>query len=138
MSISRHQVRLVFDVFVLFFFIVQVIFFLKAYPSYLKQSASQAALEPGHEFSDFKGALSHVSAAGFLTNKDMSSERNDGQFLAAQYALAPVVLDLNNSRHRFLIFDYTSPLIASGVAQQLPATILLTNEYSKILAEKKP
>src|SRR3989338_8725661 len=55
------------------------------YPFALSQRAVRPVVEPGTEYNDFKSVLAEIPRIGFLTDKDMSPERNDGQFLAAQY-----------------------------------------------------
>ena len=92
-------------------------------------------IEPGYEFSDLKEMLSQAKSVGFLTNKDMSPERNDGQFLAAQYMLAPIILDLNSSNHDFVILDYTGPKAAFEKMREIKAVPIFTNPFNKILAK---
>jgi len=94
-------------------------------------------LEPGHEHLDFKDFLGGAKEIGFLTDKDMSAEKNDGQFLKAQYALAPLLLDLNNPNHEFLIIDPTSIFSALEINQDLKADFVHVNGFNKILAQRK-
>ena len=92
--------------------------------------------EPGMEFAGFKKHLVGKTVVGFLTDKNMSPENNDGQFLKAQYALAPVVLDLGESRHRFLVLDCSNILTAFDLLQQLNAEPVEVNPFNKIFAQK--
>ncbi|HOW35552.1 MAG TPA: hypothetical protein PL155_03990 [Candidatus Omnitrophota bacterium] len=91
---------------------------------------------PGFEFADFKDKLTGINAIGFLTDKNMSPERNDGQFLAAQYTLAPVILDLNNPNYRLNILDCTNLADAFGIMQGISAEPAFINPYGKILAQR--
>ncbi len=50
----------------------------------------------------------------------------------------PIVLDLDNKNHRFIIFDCTSWFSAYVKAQEIGATVIYTNAYGKVLAEKNP
>ena len=93
--------------------------------------------EPGLQYSDFKESLSGVKEAGFVTNKDLSSEKNDGEFLMAQYILAPTVLDLNASRHKYNILDCTSEKHILFALKNLNARPIKINKYGKILAIKQ-
>lgn len=92
-------------------------------------------VNPGREFSDFQKALQDIEHVGFLTNKDMSSERNDGQFLAAQYILAPTILNLG-CLERLIILDYTNPELAMKKITEINAVPVYTNPYGKILAQR--
>ena len=90
------------------------------------------------EFEDFIEKLKNVRRVGFLTDKDMSPERNDGQFLAAQYVLAPVALDLDNAGPEYTILDYLNPVSAEQARRNLKAVVVFKNQYNKVLVRKKP
>lgn len=92
---------------------------------------------PGREFNDFQQPLDGITKAGFLTDKDMSPEKNDGMFLKAQYALAPLVLELGNAQHTYLILDYQNYLSALEAMQRYDAVPLAMNSYGKILAQRR-
>ena len=111
---------------------------LQIYPLTLTANQSRKNYEPGMEFADFKEKLSGVKRVGFLTNKDMSPERNDGQFLAAQGTLAPIILDLNNPNHSWIILDCIHLIPAYLKMKEIDATPVYTNKFGKILAHKKP
>jgi len=96
-----------------------------------------AVVEPGSQYADFQEILHGVKEAGFLTNKDTSPEKNEGEFLQAQYFLAPTILDLNNADHQFVILDYTSPVYLNYVLKKINAVPIKDNEYQKILAQKR-
>ena len=102
----------------------------------LAKQKYQTFLEPGYEFADFRNKLSGVKRVGFLTNKDMSSEKNDGQFLAAQYILAPIILDLDNTSAQFVIMDSTSLIPSFDFMRKLHIEPIHINEYGKVLARK--
>ena len=108
----------------------------KTYRLALAENRLRKPPQPGCEFLDFKPKLAPLKIVGFFTDKDMSSERNDGQFLAAQYTLAPVILDLNNPRHRLVILDYTSFIAAFEKIRAINARPVYVNGYGKILAER--
>ena len=109
----------------------------KTYYQTLSQLSHRKFLEPGYEFVNFKSFLKGVKEVGFVTDKDMSPEKNDGQFLMAQHALAPIILDLNNPNHEFIIIDSTSLIVALDMNQRLNAHFIQVNEFSKILAQRK-
>ncbi len=108
----------------------------KTFSASLKKQRHQIFVEPGREFADFREKLAEVKRVGFLTNKDMSSEGNDGQFLAAQYMLAPIILDLDNSSHPFTILDSTGLISSFDTMNKLGLEPAHINEYGKVLAKK--
>ena len=95
------------------------------------------SLEPGLQYSDFKEGLAGVRRAGFVTNKDLSPEKNDGEFLQAQYILAPTVLELNASKNKYNILDCTSKTHILYALKSLNAAPVQINKYGKILAIKQ-
>ncbi len=94
------------------------------------------SLEPGFQYADLKEGLQGVPIAGFLTGGNETAEGNDGQFMLAQYVLAPTVLDLNNTTHRYTILDCTTPQEALGMLKIINAKPVHVNAFGKILAEK--
>ncbi len=101
------------------------------------RNRSLRLLEPGSNFADFKAHLNKVQRVGFLTDKDMSPEANDGIFLAAQCQLAPTALDLDNSDHVLIIIDPQNFLTGLELAQRAKLTPFYTNDSGKILAKKE-
>ncbi|OGX09355.1 MAG: hypothetical protein A2306_08960 [Omnitrophica WOR_2 bacterium RIFOXYB2_FULL_38_16] len=101
------------------------------------KTENKNSFEPGLQFADLKDDLNGVHEAGFITNKDLSSENNDGQFLMAQYMLAPTALDLNATKHKYNILDCTSKTHVLYALRSLNAAPLKINKYGKILAVKQ-
>ena len=93
---------------------------------------------PGYEFVDFRNKLMGEKVIGYLTNRDMSAEKNDQEYLLAQYALAPVIVELNNPNHKLLILDYTDPVFAVYKLKELKAIHIYDNKFNKILAIRRP
>jgi hypothetical protein len=88
-------------------------------------------------FKDFQPILKNVPIAGYITNKPMASENNDGHFLMAQYTLAPTVLALNDPQYEYSIIDCTDKTSIMYALQQTQSTPIALNPYGKILAVKK-
>ncbi|MBU4333770.1 MAG: hypothetical protein KKD07_04955 [Candidatus Omnitrophica bacterium] len=101
------------------------------------KTENRNSFEPGLQFADLRDDLKGIREAGFVTNKDLSSENNDGHFLMAQYMLAPTVLDLNATKHKYNILDCTSKTHVLYALRSLNAAPLKTNKYGKILAVKR-
>ena len=95
-------------------------------------------LEPGAQFADFKDKIKGEKIVGYMTNRDSSPEKNDQEFLMAQYMLAPTVLDFNNSNHKFLILDYTSPIFLAYEIKNLNVRPVYDNKFDKVLAVRNP
>jgi hypothetical protein len=91
----------------------------------------------GIQFADFIPLLKGETKIGYITNKDLSSESNDGQFLQAQYALAPIVLDLNGKSNKFNIIDCTDQRSIMYALQQTNSIPVKLNQYGKILSIMK-
>lgn len=108
----------------------------KAYRVTLSEMQSKRPPEPGEEFKELKDFLRNVKKTGFLTDKDMSPEKNDGQFLGAQYILVPTILSLNDASPEFIILDYQSLLAAYQKIKEMNAVIVMTTPYGKILVRK--
>jgi len=93
-------------------------------------------IEPGTQFTRFIRKLEGVVEVGYLTNKDTSEESNDGEFLQAQYMLAPVVLKLNEPDNQFNILDYGTPLYTVMKLKSLNAKTVATSPYGKVLVKQ--
>jgi len=93
-------------------------------------------IEPGIQYADLKKDLEGVRIAGFLSDGNETPEGNDGQFMLAQYMLAPTILDLNISTHRYSILDCSTPGKAMGILKIINAKPIRVNLFGKILAEK--
>jgi hypothetical protein len=92
--------------------------------------------EPGLQYADFRKQLEGVRIAGFLSDGNETAEGNDGQFMLAQYMLAPTVLDLNNPGHRYNILDCSTPQAALGILKMIDSKPIYVNAFGKIIAER--
>lgn len=101
-----------------------------------RQLGGPEQLEPGFQYADLKGYLQGVRTAGFLSDGNQTAEGNDGQFMMAQYILAPTVLDLGNASHRYTVLDCSTPQAALGLFKIIQAKPLHVNPFGKIIAEK--
>jgi hypothetical protein len=112
-------------------------FFIKLYKNISFITTHLPFQEPGYQFKSFEKYLSGVHEIGFLTDKTMSPEDNDGIFLQAQYALAPTILDLDNTDQHIFLIDCRNFITAFDIMQHLKAGPIYVNEYTKVLAEKQ-
>ena len=93
--------------------------------------------DPGFEFSDLAPFLADQPTIGYFTDLDFSSESlTTKNFLAAQYKLAPVALEVDNSRPPLILIDASSPEAAFKLMKRLGAEPVYLNPYGKLLAHK--
>ena len=95
-------------------------------------------IKPGYEFADLPALLKNERAIGYFTDLDFSAESLDTKnFLAAQYRLAPVVLEVNNLHHRLILIDASNSLAAFNLMENLPGTPFYLNPYGKLLVQRQ-
>ena len=92
--------------------------------------------EPGIQFLGIKEKLKAGLTVGYLTNRDLSPEKNDQEFLQAQYMLAPTILDVNNPRHEFNILDFTDLKYTVYAVKTLHLKPIY-DQFGKVLATYK-
>ncbi len=90
----------------------------------------------GSKFEGLGEILKSTGHVGYYTDKDFSNNQHVSQFAQAQYVLAPIVLDLNSTQRRFVLFDCTSEEIAFAKIKEIGYLPLKKNQYGIILAEK--
>jgi len=92
----------------------------------------------GDQFEGLHNILQGAGSIGYYTGKPIDNEHknNLAQFQQAQYTLAPVVLDLNNTDHTFVLFDCSSPAKALSTIKQLNLIPIKANKTGIILAAR--
>lgn len=73
----------------------------------------------GRLFEGITPLLKGTQYVGYMTDKDLSQNAHAMHFAQAQYALAPVIMDLNNANHPYVIFDYENPVEAVRKIKEL-------------------
>ena len=91
----------------------------------------------GMRFSGLQGILKNVDYIGYYTDKDPADKITAAQFSQAQYILAPVILDLDNTSHRFILFNCSIEKKAFEIIEKIGAVPLKKNQYGIVLAERK-
>jgi len=89
----------------------------------------------GYKFSGLKDILADTQIMGYYTDKDLDAKGPALQFAQAQYILAPVILDLNNIDHEFILFDCSRPEIAQDKIKEFGMIPLRKNQFDIILAK---
>lgn len=91
----------------------------------------------GFKFSGLDDILKDVKYVGYYTDKDLTVTHHLAEFAQAQYIVAPVILDLNNTKHKFILFDCTSEGKAFTKIREIGAIALRKNKYGIILAQNQ-
>jgi len=89
----------------------------------------------GYKFSGLKDILADTQIMGYYTDKDLDEHNAALQFAQAQYILAPVILDLNNIDHEYILFDCSQPQIAQDKIREFGVIPLRKNQFDIILAK---
>ena len=92
--------------------------------------------EPGFQFLDLKEKLEGETVVGFLSETTPTPEDNDGQFMMAQYMLAPILLDLNNPDHKINIISAPTPDSAKSILSIIHAKPIYISPFGKIISER--
>lgn len=103
----------------------------------IRTEPSPNLIYPGTPFEAFKDPLKEIPKVGYLTNKDMSEESNDGLFLMAQFELAPTILKLNEVDPKYNILDYSAPVYFLLSFKKLHAIPIRTSTYGMTLTERQ-
>ena len=90
----------------------------------------------GSKFNGLNQFLKEVHFLGFYTDKDMADKNHAAQYAQAQYALAPLILDLDYSKHDYILFDCTSEDVAMKKIKEMKLLPLKRNQLGIILAKK--
>jgi len=90
----------------------------------------------GLKFSGLEKVFKNVEIVGYYTDKDLDKDEHASQLAQAQLVLAPVILDVNNLDHEFLLFDCSSPEVAYAIIKKTGLLALKKNQYGIILAKR--
>lgn len=90
-----------------------------------------------YKFAQLKKSLKGVEYVGYHTGTNLDDPKEAKLFAHAQYALAPTILDLNNTDHEYILFIYKNEQEALNKIQELNAMPLLANpKHNMILARR--
>lgn len=92
----------------------------------------------GAKFLGISHVLRSETRVGYMTDKDLDDRIAAMQFSQAQLILAPTILDLNNSGHKFSIYDYSNPVSALTEIKTAGLYPLAKNRFGLILAGERP
>src|SRR3989338_384168 len=83
----------------------------------------------GAKFNGLNQFLKETHFLGFYTDRDMADKNHAAQYAQAQYALAPLILDLNYSKHEYILFDCTSEDVAMKKIKEMGLLPLKRNQF---------
>ena len=92
----------------------------------------------GNKFLGLKAILKDAKSIGYYTDKNLDDNKPALQFAQAQYTLAPIILDLNNTNHSFVLFDCSSEEIALQKIKEAGLVPMKKNQFGIILAGHGP
>ncbi|OGX05948.1 MAG: hypothetical protein A2Z88_02635 [Omnitrophica WOR_2 bacterium GWA2_47_8] len=91
----------------------------------------------GVKFTGIQELFTDVKSVGYFTDKDLDDQTAAAQFSQAQYVLAPIILDLDHSKHEYVLFDCSSEEKAMEKIKELKLTAIKKNQFGIILAKRK-
>jgi hypothetical protein len=126
---------------ILFLFLASVMILFNATKLYQEIRKTQQAREKipyvftGVKFTGLKSVLNHAEYIGYYTDKNLDNRQDAAQFAQAQYILVPIILDLNNTQHEYILFDCSSLAVALDKIQELGMIPLRRNQFGIVLAK---
>ena len=89
----------------------------------------------GIKFAGLGEVLKNEPRVGYITDLNLEEDGNLAEYSQAQYMLAPVILEINNAKTRFLIVNSSSDAAAFEQLQSLGLQPLKRNQFGVILAQ---
>ena len=123
---------------ILIIFIIPLLLGINTYNIYTNFShkKKKTSFEPGQAYRDIANNLQKIHIVGFHTDSNMSSENNDAEFLMAQYMMAPIVLDYNNTTHPIHLLSYQDEKKALAKVKELGGQLVYHNSFGKAIIVK--
>jgi hypothetical protein len=102
-----------------------------------KQAHHLEWLEPGYQFHTFAPHLEGESELGYITDKTITREVNDGVYLQAQYFLAPLLVKEGYHRDRFNIIDSENVVFIRKAFLSTKSERVGNNAYGQALMRRR-
>ena len=127
------------DVKFIFSLILAVFIAVNAFHLFLeiKKNRQQKQAFYGFKFNGLQLFLKGEKFLGYFSDRDMADKNHAAQYAQAQYALAPLILDLDYAKHRYILFDCTTEETALKKIKELRLVPFKRNRFGIILARKK-
>jgi hypothetical protein len=88
----------------------------------------------GLKFSGLGDILGKETTIGYISDLDLKEAGPLAEYEQAQYMLAPIVLDIINPAHKFVVINPSSDAAALDKLKEFNARPLLRNQFGVILA----
>ncbi len=88
----------------------------------------------GLKFSGLDDILEHETIIGYTSDLDIKETGPLADYEQAQYMLAPIVLDIINPAHKFIVINPSNDTAALDKLKEFKARPLLRNQFGVILA----
>lgn len=112
-----------------------VIFFcLNGFQLFKRLSPDHPIGFPGIKFSGLTDFLKNERIINYITDLDIKETGPLAEYEQAQFILAPIILDLSNEPHKYLIINCSSDNAARTKLKEWQAKALLRNQFGVILA----
>ena len=102
-----------------------------------KKVEEARSIEPGYQFLEFRPYLENIKTIGYITQKSLERESNDGIYLQAQYFLAPTIIKQGEWPGTYNIIDSED---INFLIEQFRATNsrrIANNLYGQALIKRK-
>lgn len=111
-----------------------VLIIVNAFQLFQKLSPQHPIYFSGLKFSGLGEILEQESIIGYVSDLDLKEAGPLAEYEQAQYMLAPVVLDVMNPAHKFIIINPSNNTAALDKLKEFNARPLLRNQFGVILA----
>ena len=88
----------------------------------------------GLKFSGLGDVLKNETLIGYTSDLDIKETKPLAEYEQAQYMLAPIILDVQQPFHKFVIINCSNDNAALAKLKELNARPLLRNQFGVILA----
>lgn len=93
-------------------------------------------VEPGYQFHMFLPHLDNITELGYITDKTLTREVNDGIYLQSQYFLAPRLIKEGYHADQFNILDTDNPDFIRKTYLATKSQRVANNVYGQALIKK--
>jgi len=90
----------------------------------------------GYQFGGLDQFLKDVEVMGYYTGNNLEDKADVKLFSHAQFVLAPIILDLNNLEHEYILFVCKDKSHALKKISEIKAMPLRGNQYGMILVKR--
>ena len=92
----------------------------------------------GYNFEGLEKVFQNIEYVGYYTDRNVEEPKNNMRLSQAQFILAPTILDINDTSHKFTLFDCSNEIIAFNKIKELDLIPVKKNKDGIILTIRKP